>query len=486
MRLKTTFVFGLIAGTAFIAGAEEFVTPGNGTQYNLNLLAETSGSNVTKEAEGIYIISDDVTVSADDSFILGEGVTSVKFGNNVTFRVNGYCEFDAGSGRTLFTRNQESDEPKGLLIAYDGESNPFLHNIDFEYAALRCFGNKGLSINECNFSHANGNMNSTGAIALGSSGAVFTITNCRFENNTVPAIGGGANVAVGVTISNCYFYNNNTSNSNKPQINITVGGDLPIAISNCYIKGGDLNKVGGIAIGNMLQIPGENKVLITDCEIIENRYGITGIGPMNFEIRNNTLVDNNHETNANNGGSGISLSGAGTNLNAIISGNTIKNNLWGITVINCNDVNLGQIGNENSPGNNVFENNANNGTPYDLYNNSNKTIYAQNNTWSVPEQTEELIETVIFHQHDNSALGEVIFMPANAGNGVNVVENDEIRIEGNKVVLPYGKDTLVEIFALDGTLIEKGFSQESVYSLENLAAGIYLVKVDNKALKINI
>ena len=61
---------------------------------------------------------------------------------------------------------------------------------------------------------------------------------------------------------------------------------------------------------------------------------------------------------------------------------------------------------------NVFKNNGFNNQPYDLYNNSTITVYAQNNIWSVEQQTEELIETVIYHQHDNSNLGEVIFMPA--------------------------------------------------------------------------
>ena len=40
------------------------------------------------------------------------------------------------------------------------------------------------------------------------------------------------------------------------------------------------------------------------------------------------------------------------------------------------------------------------------------TVYAQNNTWNVAEQTEEQIETVIDHQKDDATLGLVIFMPA--------------------------------------------------------------------------
>jgi hypothetical protein len=77
-------------------------------------------------------------------------------------------------------------------------------------------------------------------------------------------------------------------------------------------------------------------------------------------------------------------------------------------------VNAGRIeeGGEYSPGLNTFKDNGNGGQLYDLYNYSAITVYAQGNTWNVSEQTEEQIETVIFHQNDDSSLGKVIFMPA--------------------------------------------------------------------------
>jgi hypothetical protein len=78
------------------------------------------------------------------------------------------------------------------------------------------------------------------------------------------------------------------------------------------------------------------------------------------------------------------------------------------------NLNLGNLEDEDNynPGGNVFINNGNNGVLYDLYNNSANTVYAQGNTWNVEVQDQESIEGVIFHKNDNSALGEVIFMPA--------------------------------------------------------------------------
>ena len=128
-----------------------------------------------------------------------------------------------------------------------------------------------------------------------------------------------------------------------------------------------------------------------------------------------------------NGGSGISLYDPYLQTKAIISGNHIEGSLWGVTIIGCQDVNLGCLneGENYNPGGNVFKNNGNNGELYDLYNNSTLTVYAQNNTWNVSEQTEEQIESVIFHKHDNASLGEVIFMPAANTTGIKGITIDK-------------------------------------------------------------
>jgi hypothetical protein len=70
---------------------------------------------------------------------------------------------------------------------------------------------------------------------------------------------------------------------------------------------------------------------------------------------------------------------------------------------------------ENDPeyniGKNIFFNNGNEGELYDLYNNNPNDIMAQNNNWGVPEQTEELIRTVIRDKFNNPNYGTVTYMP---------------------------------------------------------------------------
>lgn len=88
-------------------------------------------------------------------------------------------------------------------------------------------------------------------------------------------------------------------------------------------------------------------------------------------IKNNTIVDNQYETNAMNGGSGISIYDSNGVQTAIITGNRIEQNLWGITVIGGKEVNIGKTENpaadDYNPGHNIFKDNGNGGKLYDLY-----------------------------------------------------------------------------------------------------------------------
>jgi len=409
MRKFFSFCF---AATALWAGAIEYGTAGNGSIITPASLASIAESGVTDEGNGVYCFANDINVNASDVFSIA-GAKVLKLKDGVIITVNGKSDFEAPSDAHLtITRASETDFPSGILMLNETSTPASFKNIDFEYAGLHNFSATGFDIDNCTFTECNGKLSSIAALALGSSDADFNITNCTFTNCTVPAIGEGANAYCGINIDGCTFVNNNTQNTNKPQINITVGADRLVAIRNCKIQGAGLNMVGGIAVGNLLSKAGTNKVIIENCEITEHRYGITGVGAMNIEIRNNRLVGNNHETNPMNGGSGISLAGYGYGLNSIISGNHIERSLWGVTLIQCAEVNLGQVGNADSPGGNVFKDNANSGTPYDLYNNGYTSVYAQLNTWSVPEQTAEEIEKVIFHKNDDPSLGDVIFMPA--------------------------------------------------------------------------
>ena len=255
-----------------MATAAEYVTLGDGTNYTMESLSAIEGSGIVKDTDGVYIMNNDVTISAGDSFTMESGVT-VKMGNATSLILSGDANFDCTT-TTTFTRNAETDAPKGVYVNSDLTDVTFqFTNINFEYAGLRAFITASLEMNECSFSLNNGASSSSAAFAINQSGGNFTVTNCTFSENEVPAIGTGANVSVSLTIEDCTFIDNNTDNSNKPQLNLTVGGDKDIIIKNSVLKGAQRTKVGGISVSNLMSIAGTNNVIIEGNDIREHRYG---------------------------------------------------------------------------------------------------------------------------------------------------------------------------------------------------------------------
>jgi len=124
----------------------------------------------------------------------------------------------------------------------------------------------------------------------------------------------------------------------------------------------------------------------------------------------------------------------------MVTGNTIVDNLWGITIIGYPVVNLGDTTMNNyNPGLNEFSGNGNNDILCDLYNNGPVNQVAMNNCWGVSVQDSISIEGVIVHQTDNATLGLVTFMPAGCSQVVtftvtdtqlNPLENASITIQG--------------------------------------------------------
>ena len=393
--------------------AEGFKTTGDGKTYSLQLLSTMEGTGVemtSDDSKVCYTLSNDVTIAEGDKFVMDDGVT-VLFDDGVTLTVEGEADFELEEGST-FDSASHSDEtsPVGVRIGNE-ESQTTVENCTFRYVGLRCTSSKGLQVSKCAF-YDNNTAIGQAALTLGGSTAPFTISDCTFANNKKAAIAGAANFYNPLVIRHCTFTGNGQANGNTPQLNLTAADS--VVVDGCTIEGDtQLTMVGGIGISNFSAVEG-TKVVVRNCSISDCRYGIGTVGPVNISITGNNMLNNHYETNPMNGGSGISLYDPYRKTQAYVEGNYIEGSYWGVTVIGCAYVNLGNMDKSANynPGGNVFKDNGFDGQPYDLYNNSTITVYAQNNTWSVSEQTEEQIETVIYHQHDDASLGQVIFMPA--------------------------------------------------------------------------
>lgn len=390
-------------------------TDGQGGIYSFYRLSQTEGSGVTmeiKDGTKYYTLSQNDTIAAGDTFD-GSEACIVYFADKVTFVVEGKANFQ---GAVTYAAKDDADGAVGICLDNTEEPTNF-GGCTFMGVGVKFIGSSGGTLHSCTFADNNCSIGQA-ALILGDSDDEYVVSHCRFRENRKAAISSAANIFSKVVIEHSEFLQNGTANGNTPQLNLTASSKVEIV--NCDIIGDpEHTMVGGIGISNFYGTSGNN-VTINNCRIRDNRYGIGSVGTMDVSITKCDIINNSYETNPMNGGSGISLYDPYMKTTAMISDNIIERNLWGVTIIGCKDVNLGCIdqGESYNPGGNWFINNSNNGQPYDLYNNSTNTVYAQGNIWNTGPQTEEEIEKVIYHKHDDPSLGEVIYWPAKYGTGI--------------------------------------------------------------------
>ena len=416
--MKKFYAFMLMAAVA-VGAMAQFVSDGTGNVYTFNSLSQIEGTGVTLQDDGSYLVGTNFTISEGDVLRL-ENNDVIKMANGVQITIDGDADF-APADTAVVTRDAEGSNPKGFWML--GENgNAVLKNVTFEYVGVVFGGlNSSLHADNCTFTLHNGKSSSSGALSFNASCDNNVVENCYFIENTVNAIGNGATNPVGIIIRNCLFWHNVTTNRNKPQINLTVGGAYDVLIADNQVIGGQFTMSGGIGLSNMMGLGHSGMNVIENNYIADNRYGITTIGSVDAYILNNTMIDNCYETNPNNGGSCVSIYDTSSSANIYMEGNWMEGGLWGITVpTGAPNINLGKVedpqAEDYNPGNNTFVNNGNGGVLYDLFNNGTATIWAQGNTWNVIDQTEENIEEVIYHQVDDPSKGLVIFMPPHQDN----------------------------------------------------------------------
>ena len=431
--MKKMLMICLLAAAVQQASAEGIKTAGDGKTYTLDLLSQMENTGVDKyvdedDGEVIYTLLANDTIAAGDRFVMEDNVT-VLFDDNVTFVIEGEADFRLTKGATFDSAFDDADyvSPVGIVMKNE-QSQTVFQNCTFYYVGLRNMSAKGLKVDNCAFYNNNGAIGQA-ALSIGTDGAPFEVTNCIFSFNKKAAIAGAANYRNPLLIEDCEFYCNGQANGNTPQLNLTVADN--VVIRGCTIEGDpEKTMVGGIVVANLMNYAGELNTLIENNTITDCRFGLATYCWQKAVIRNNTLKDNCYEVNPMNGGSGINVYDPYYLQHTYIEGNHIEGSLWGVTLVGGKEANLGRIdvdpaSEDYNPGNNVFVNNGNGGVLYDLYNNSTNTVYAQGNTWNVSEQTEEQIEGVIFHKHDNPSLGAVIFMPAKGTTGIHFINQDE-------------------------------------------------------------
>lgn len=464
--------------------AQIYTTPNTGVTWTLDDIAAQSPSTVSVSGS-TYTLSENLTVAANDTVLINSDLTlEVESGILITV----FGTFNVDADNVTITAADPNAPYEGLR--FEEFSNINIQNATISYGGGLRVLTETFTLNNCTITNNVEGATTGGVISL--SRGKPQITNNTITFNQLPAISSGANNTVSAYIFNNYIEGNNQENSNRPQINLglTMANDTLKIIQNTIKGDRSLNMVGGIAVANFL---GGNILAIIDGNTItDNRYGMTIVGNNAFAyVRDNIIENNDTQGQPNLGGSGISLNTTSPPMEIIASGNAFRGNLWGITVIGQASINLGD-GIENM-GENVFANNGNGGSVYALYNNTPNTILALNNCWdenNLPN-TLEIAEDVIVHQNDISTLGEVLFDPVNCSFlGVEEVALGEFRLypnpsDGNLSFDNQMRFDTLRIFDLMGRLVlTPQIGPGKNHLMLNLNNGVYFAEFSNTSSKL--
>lgn len=431
----------------------QWTSPGDGTTYTLPDLVNVTNGVVTNGPDG-FIINKDLTISTNDILLIDNQVSRIDAAS-ILITINGsmICT------NTVRARIYGLNETEHFSMRFENATECDLKLMYFSDGAGIKVINSDVTFDDVKFVYFTRDY-STAVIDIFNCDPV--IKNCYFMLNDGPAISSPANGQASPQILNCDF-DTNVNGINAPQINLGPGGEDTIRI-----VGNDIYTimaswyVGGVSIADLMGT-GSTKVLLKNNIIREGRYGYNQQGyTISSVIDGNQFINNYHEDNPMNGGSGISIYGTTVNNKAIIRNNAITGNLWGITAIYLHDIDLGTA---DDWGNNEIHDNYNSGTVYDLYNNSACDIMAVGNKWGVTDAS--IIEDHIYHQFDDPSLGLVTFIPY-----VGYDQIDEKPLEANDIDL-----TQAVIYTISGQRVKHS---------DSLKPGVYVAVTENGIKKIII
>ena len=442
----------LIIGLANISKAQ-WISPGDGTTYTLPDLVNVTNGVVINGPDG-FIINADLTISANDVLLINNQASRIDAAS-VLITINGSMVCTNTNRVRVYGLN----ETEHFSMRFENATDCNLKLMYFSDGAGIKVIDSDVTFDDVKFVYFTRDYSSA-VIDIFNCDPV--IKNCYFLLNNGPAISSPANGQASPQILNCDF-DTNVIGINAPQINLGPGGEDTIRI-----VGNDIYTimaswyVGGVSVADLMGT-GSTKVLLKDNIIREGRYGYNQQGyTISSVIEGNQFINNYHEENPMNGGSGISIYGTTVNNKAVIRNNVITGNLWGITAIYLHDIDLGTV---DDWGNNEIHDNGNGGMMYDLYNNSACDIMAVGNKWGVTD--EALIEDHIYHQVDDPSFGLVTFIPY-----VGYDQIDENPMEAEDIDL-----TQAVIYTISGQRVE--------YS-DSLKPGVYVAVTENGAKKIII
>jgi parallel beta-helix repeat protein len=317
----------------------QYTTPNTGVNWNLDDLVTNSGGIVIGAFPN-YSINNNIIVSANDRVFILPGSNVMLSGSTTGFEV--YGKFVAvGTYDDSITFSSSTQDSTGL--AYSGiyfldSSIDTACVIGYLRIEYAYYGIRCLGASPIIAS--NHFWKCRRGIQLSSSNATIrdNIIERSYEYGITMTLGSSPLIE-----DNTLANNNTQGTSAKNQISIGLQGDNSPIIRNNIIYGGTSIPTGGISLWVSGASAFSNAV-IEGNEIFNNAFGITLLsssnGIIDAIVKNNKIYNNNINPNALVSGSGINVNGSPTNQ-PIITGNEIFGNWWGITIQNGTTVQAG-------------------------------------------------------------------------------------------------------------------------------------------------
>ena len=412
---KTLFLIAIFAIVINTHG--QWTSPGDGTTYTFADLVAAADGVVTVGENG-YVVNADLTISAGDVLQINNQTSRVDFAS-VLVTINGSMVCTNTTTRTKFYGLNETNH---FSMRFENATNCLVKKMYFSDGAGIKVIESDVTFDDVKFVYFTRDY-CNAVIDIFNCDPV--IKNCYFMLNCGSAISSPANGQASPQILNCEFDTNVTDNVNTSQINLGPGGNDTIRIVGNEIYTIMASwYVGGISVADLMNT-GSTKVLLKNNIVKDGRYGFNQQGyTISAVIEDNQFVNNSHEDNPMNGGSGISIYGLTTSNKAVLRDNVITGNLWGITAIYQHDIDMGTA---EDWGHNVIHDNGNGGVIYDLYNNSACDLMAVGNDWGTTDS--EVIESHIYHKTDDPTLGLVTFYPFVGCEGIGEISEDNALID---------------------------------------------------------
>lgn len=309
----------------------QYTTPGTGVNWNLDSLVIYSGGTVTGTFPN-YTVANKVTVSLIDEIRISPG-SILQFTNALSgFDVNGIfkCEGTSDSIITFTSPTQDS------LGFYDGlrfNANTMSNASIISYTKIE-YAKFGMRVIDASPTMTHSHIYKCGrGVQLSTSNSEISFNKIErcYEYGILVNLGSNPLIE-----GNEICFNNTEKTSAKNQISIGLQGNNSPVIRNNTIYGGESIPTGAIS----LWVSGASNfsnAVIEGNTIFNNSFGMTmlssGNGAINSVIRNNKIYNNNINPNTQVSGSGINVNGSPTNQ-PVISRNEIYGNWWGVTIQN--------------------------------------------------------------------------------------------------------------------------------------------------------